>query len=66
MVVGTIKGSEKSLGFPNRALDRGAYESLANGNYALFEAYQKLKRERRERDFADRYTPVHAARSKRG
>ncbi|KAI9453671.1 hypothetical protein BJY52DRAFT_1153029, partial [Lactarius psammicola] len=53
-IIGTIKGSEKSLEFPNRALDRGAYESLTNRNYAVFEAYQKLKRERRERDIADR------------
>ncbi|KAI9436975.1 hypothetical protein H4582DRAFT_1816019 [Lactarius indigo] len=53
-IIGTIKGSEKSLGFPNRALDKGTYESLTNRNYAVFEAYQKLKRERRERDPADR------------
>ncbi|KAI9453661.1 hypothetical protein BJY52DRAFT_1418183 [Lactarius psammicola] len=53
-IIGTIKGSEKSLEFPNRALDRGSYESLTNRNYALFEAYEKLKRERRERDLADR------------
>ena len=51
---GTIKGSEKSLESPNRALDRGAYESLTNRDYALFEAYQKVKRERCERDLADR------------
>ena len=56
---GTIKGSEKSLEFPNRALDKGTYESLTNKNYALFEAYQKLKRERHERDIADRYILVH-------
>ncbi|KAH9017014.1 hypothetical protein EDB85DRAFT_2295003 [Lactarius pseudohatsudake] len=53
-IIGTIKGSEKSLEFPNRALDRGTYESLTNRNYAVFEAYQKLKRKRRERDPADR------------
>ncbi|SRR6266404_3560716 len=51
--VGTIKGSEKSLEFPNRALDRETYENLTNKNYALFEAYQKFKR---ELDLADRYT----------
>lgn len=51
---GIIKGSEKSLEFPNHALDRATYENLTNGNYSLFEAYQKLKRERRERDLADR------------
>ncbi|KAH8984685.1 hypothetical protein EDB92DRAFT_1470073 [Lactarius akahatsu] len=53
-IIGTIKGSEKSLESPNRALDRGTYESLTNRDYALFESYQKLKRERRERDLADR------------
>ncbi|KAH8984682.1 hypothetical protein EDB92DRAFT_2117025 [Lactarius akahatsu] len=53
-IIGTIKGSEKSLEFPNRTLDRGTYESLTNRNYAVFEAYQKLKRKRRERDLADR------------
>ncbi|KAH9017008.1 hypothetical protein EDB85DRAFT_2017856 [Lactarius pseudohatsudake] len=53
-IIGTIKGSEKSLESPNRALDRRTYESLTNRDYALFESYQKLKRERRERDFADR------------
>ncbi|KAH8981163.1 hypothetical protein EDB86DRAFT_3051652, partial [Lactarius hatsudake] len=53
-IIGTIKGSERSLEFPNRALDRGAYESLTNRNYAVFEAYQKLKRKRCERDPADR------------
>ena len=56
---GTIKGSEKSLEFPNRALDKITYEGLTNRDYALFEAYQKLKRERHERDIADRYTLVH-------
>ncbi|KAI9453663.1 P-loop containing nucleoside triphosphate hydrolase protein [Lactarius psammicola] len=53
-IIGTIKGSEKSLEFPNRALDSGSYESLTSRNYTLFEAYEKLKRERRERDLADR------------
>ncbi|KAH8984688.1 hypothetical protein EDB92DRAFT_1950637 [Lactarius akahatsu] len=53
-IIGTIKGSEKSLESPNRALDRGTYESLTNRDYKLFEAYQKLKRERGERDLADR------------
>ncbi|KAH9172877.1 hypothetical protein EDB89DRAFT_842082 [Lactarius sanguifluus] len=53
-IIGTIKGSEKSLEFPNCALDRGTYESLTNRDYSLFEAYQKLKRERGERDLADR------------
>ncbi|KAH9005755.1 hypothetical protein EDB86DRAFT_2843047 [Lactarius hatsudake] len=53
-IIGTIKGSEKSLESPNRALDRGTYESLTNRDYALFESYQKIKRERGERDLADR------------
>ncbi|KAI9436977.1 hypothetical protein H4582DRAFT_2058436 [Lactarius indigo] len=53
-IIGTIKGSEKSLEFPKRALDRETYESLTNRDYALFESYQKLKRERCERDLADR------------
>ncbi|KAI0247856.1 hypothetical protein BJV78DRAFT_1285222 [Lactifluus subvellereus] len=55
--LGNIKGSEKSLDYPNRALDREAYENLRNTHtldYALFEAYQKLKLKRSERDFADR------------
>ncbi|KAH9009229.1 hypothetical protein EDB84DRAFT_1584162 [Lactarius hengduanensis] len=51
---GIIKGSEKSLESPNHAVNREAYESLTNRNYALFEAYQRLKRERRQRDLADR------------
>jgi hypothetical protein len=54
---GTIKGSEKSLDYPNRALDREAYENLRNTNgldYALFEAYQNRKLKRGERDLADR------------
>ncbi|KAH9172874.1 hypothetical protein EDB89DRAFT_2069331 [Lactarius sanguifluus] len=53
-IIGIVKGSEKSLESPNHALDREAYESLTNRNYALFEAYQRLKRGRRQRDLADR------------
>ncbi|KAH8979762.1 P-loop containing nucleoside triphosphate hydrolase protein [Lactarius hatsudake] len=53
-IIGIIKGSEKSLESSNHALGREAYESLTNRNYALFEAYQRLKRERRQRDLADR------------
>ncbi|KAH9065001.1 hypothetical protein EDB87DRAFT_1756197 [Lactarius vividus] len=53
-IIGIIKGSEKSLESPNHALDKGTYETLTNRNYALFEAYQRLKRERRQRDPADR------------
>ncbi|KAH9981609.1 P-loop containing nucleoside triphosphate hydrolase protein [Russula compacta] len=55
--LGTIKGSEKSLEYTNRALDREAYENLRNAqrvDYTLFEAYQKLKLKRGERDLADR------------
>ena len=54
---GTIKGSEKSLDYPNRALDSEAYETLRNTHkvqYSLFEAYQNLKLKRGERDLADR------------
>jgi hypothetical protein len=64
--LGIIKGSEKSLEFPNRVLDRDTYESLrvSNGNYALFEAYQTLKRKRNERDLADRcaFSVAHSTR----
>jgi hypothetical protein len=61
---GTIKGSEKSLDYPNRALDRGAYENLRSTHkvdYSLFEAYQNLKLKRGERDLADRYARLCAA-----
>ena len=62
-LLGTIKGSEKSLEHPNRALDREAYEKLRNNHrvdYAMFEAYQKLKSKRGERDLADRCATPHA------
>ena len=62
-LLGTIKGSEKSLEYPNRALDREAYENLRNNHrvdYTMFEAYQKLKSKRRERDLADRCATLHA------
>ena len=63
--LGTIKGSEKSLDSPNHALDKDAYENLRNNHrvdYALFEAYQRLKSKRGERDLADRFaTPYFAA-----
>jgi len=55
--LGTIKGTEKSLEYPNRALDKDAYENLRNNHrvdYTLFEAYQRLKSKRGERDLADR------------
>ena len=54
---GTIKGSEKSLDYQNRTLDREAYENLRNTHkvdYSQFEAYQNLKLKRGERDLADR------------
>jgi hypothetical protein len=56
-LTGTIKGSEKSLDYSNRALDREAYENLRNTNgldYSQFEAYQNHKLKRGERDLADR------------
>jgi hypothetical protein len=56
-LTGTIKGSEKSLDYPNRALDREAYENLRNAHkvdYPLFDAYQNLRLKRGERDLADR------------
>ena len=62
---GIIKGSEKSLPCPSGFLDEEAYCSLpARSNptfsnkrrtvYAIFEAYCKLKKERRHHDVADR------------
>ncbi|KAF8554534.1 hypothetical protein OG21DRAFT_1462307 [Imleria badia] len=63
--MGIIKGSEKSLSCPDGFLDEDAYCSLpARSNptfanqrrtlYAIFEAYCKLKKERRHHDVADR------------
>ncbi|KAI9462689.1 hypothetical protein HD554DRAFT_2288449 [Boletus coccyginus] len=63
--MGIIKGSEKSLSYPDRFLDEEAYCSLpARSNptfanqrgtlYEIFEAYCKLKKERRQHDVADR------------
>jgi hypothetical protein len=60
--LGTIKGCEKSLDYPERALDREAYEKLRNNymvDYAVFEAYEKLKSKRGERDLADRCATPH-------
>lgn len=54
---GTIKGSEKSLDYPDRALDRQVYENLRSTHkvdYSLFVGYQNLKFKRGERDLADR------------
>ncbi|KAI9567008.1 P-loop containing nucleoside triphosphate hydrolase protein [Boletus coccyginus] len=63
--MGVIKGSERSLSYPDGFLDNKAYRSLsARSNptfakqrralYAIFEAYCKLKNERRHHDVADR------------
>ncbi|KAF8439470.1 hypothetical protein L210DRAFT_3480852 [Boletus edulis BED1] len=63
--MGIIKGSEKSLSCPGGFLDEEAYCSLpARSNptfanqrptvYATFEAYCRLKKERRHHDVADR------------
>ncbi len=54
--LGIIKGSEESLGFQNRMLTREAFEEHKNVHvdYSIFEAYRKCKRERGERDHADR------------
>ena len=63
--IGIIKGSEKSLGYPDGFLDEATYCGLpARSNpifanhrktlYALFEAYCKLKKEHRHHDVADR------------
>ena len=62
---GIMKGSEESLPCPGGFLDEEAYCSLpARSNptfanqrqtvYAIFEAYCKLKKERRHYDVADR------------
>jgi hypothetical protein len=64
-LVGVIKGSEKSLSCPDGFLDEKAYCGLAARSnptfankrqpvYAIFEAYCKLKKERRHHDVADR------------
>lgn len=45
------------MDYPNRTLDREAYENLRNAHkvdYSLFEAYQNLQLKRGERDLADR------------
>ncbi|KAI6128736.1 hypothetical protein EDD16DRAFT_1739250 [Pisolithus croceorrhizus] len=64
-IVGTIEGSEKSLGFHDRTLDKDTYCNLPSRSnptfsdqrhiiYAIYEAYSKLKRQRRHHDAADR------------
>ncbi|KAI0317334.1 P-loop containing nucleoside triphosphate hydrolase protein, partial [Amylostereum chailletii] len=54
--MGVIKGSEGSLTSANSRLDRQAYERHSGGDmdYRLFEAYQRMKADRGERDVADR------------
>ncbi|KIJ60100.1 hypothetical protein HYDPIDRAFT_32524 [Hydnomerulius pinastri MD-312] len=63
-IMGTIKGSEKSLSCPDGFLDKNTYCNLSSCSnptfaknrqtvYASFEAYHKLKRERRHYDVAD-------------
>ncbi|KAI6011661.1 hypothetical protein BKA83DRAFT_630943 [Pisolithus microcarpus] len=64
-IMGTIKGSEKSLGFNDGTLDKKTYCGLPLRShptfssqrvviYALFEAYSKLKCQRQHHDVADR------------
>ncbi|KAI5986328.1 hypothetical protein EDD15DRAFT_2373322 [Pisolithus albus] len=64
-IVGTIEGSEKSLGFHDRALDKNTYCNLPSRSnptfssqrhiiYAIYEAYSKLKHQRGHHDAADR------------
>ncbi|KAI0321916.1 hypothetical protein OF83DRAFT_135754 [Amylostereum chailletii] len=63
--MGVIKGSEQTLSLPHPFLDRDAYLNLSARTqatfasrrkqvYALFEAYIKMRRERRDYDAADR------------
>ena len=64
-LTGVIKGSERSLSYPDGFLDEEAYYSLpARSNpmfanqrralYTIFKAYCKLKNERRQHDVVDR------------
>ncbi|KAI6137065.1 hypothetical protein F5141DRAFT_66436 [Pisolithus sp. B1] len=64
-IVGTIEGSEKSLGFHDRTLDKNTYCNLPSRSnptfsgqrhiiYAIYEAYSKLKHQRRHHDAAER------------
>jgi hypothetical protein len=63
--MGVIKGSEKSISFPQGFLDRQTYIGLSHRSqatfydrreqiYSLFEIYTEMKKKRRERDVADR------------
>ena len=51
-----IKGVEDTLSLPNGRLDRTLYEQrgVQHVDFAHFEAYSRIKRERGERDAADR------------
>ncbi|KIK18632.1 hypothetical protein PISMIDRAFT_178561 [Pisolithus microcarpus 441] len=64
-IVGTIEGSEKTLGFYDRTLDKNTYCNLPPRSnptfssqrhfiYAIYEAYSKLKHQRGQHDAADR------------
>ena len=57
LLLGLIKGSETALGLPNHVLDYETYQNLRRTytlDYALFEAYERLKLKRGEHDPADR------------
>ncbi|KAI6165391.1 hypothetical protein EDD17DRAFT_226022 [Pisolithus thermaeus] len=64
-IMGTIKGSERSLDFDDGTLDKKTYCNLSSRTnptfsdqresvYALFEAYSKLKCQNQHHDIADR------------
>ena len=58
LLLGLIKGSETALGLPNHVLDYETYQNLRRTytlDYALFEAYERLKLKRGEHDPADRW-----------
>ncbi|KAI6143839.1 P-loop containing nucleoside triphosphate hydrolase protein [Pisolithus thermaeus] len=65
-IIGIIKGSEKSLGFDNGALDRKTYCDLPSRSnptlsgqrnvvYDIYEAYSRLKCQLQHHDVADRF-----------
>ncbi|KAI0030330.1 hypothetical protein K488DRAFT_87859 [Vararia minispora EC-137] len=65
--IAILQGSEGSLEDGTSSLTRQSYENLRvqNIDYADFETYLRLKRERRERDSADRtHTLLRALKSK--
>lgn len=55
--VGVIEGTEDTISLPGAKLDRTLYEQrrVQHVDYAHFEAYCRIKSERKERDAADRY-----------